>query len=166
LRKSSILICALALVWCQGVFAQKVKPRKGQVCGDPTAACRSRENFQPFDLPFDQGKNFVVAESEYFYGVVLESVKLPDFGDCEHPSFKEDERLEIQQLFEHNKVFMLNCVESASNYYPGVTDQTAFIAVYAGHTLAEANKFLRSVYALNRFPGIRPRRMRVAVNGT
>jgi hypothetical protein len=166
LRRSSILVCALSLVCCQGVFAQRVKSRKGQVCGDPTAACKSRENFQSFDLPFDQGRNLVIGESEYFYGIVLESVKLPDYGDCENPSFKEDERLEIQKLFEHNKVFMLNCMESGSNYYEGVADNMAFVAVYAGRALPEANNFLKTVNALNRFPGIRVRRMRVAVNGT
>jgi len=162
------LICALTIIiCCHGISAQKRKPlRRGSVCGDPTAACKAKTNFQEWDLPFDTGKNFVIAESVSFYGIVLESVKLKDYGDCEHPSFKEEARLEIQKLFEHNKVFAENCMESGTNYYPGVAEQTAFIGVYAGKTLAEANRFLKTVQALNKFPGIGVRRMRVAINGT
>jgi len=136
------------------------------VCGDPTATCKDLDKFQPADLPFDLGKYVTFYESAPFYGIVLKSVKLPDFGDCNSPSFKESERLEIQGLFEHNKVFMLNCVESASNYYVGVAEKTAFIAVYAGRTLTEANKFLKTVRAINKYSDVRVRKMRVAINGT
>ena len=163
--KTILLLVGLLGLLSLGVHAQK-KTRKGKVCGDPTVACKGAENFQPHDLVFDTGKNFVIFESEPFYGIVLKSVKLPDFGDCEKPSFKEAERKEIQTLFEHNKVFMLNCVESGTNYYPGVVDKTAFMAVYAGRTLAEANRFLKTVQALNKFPGVRVRKMSIAVNGT
>ena len=163
------LICALICI----LFAQLIngqqrpKPKTGgAICGNMTAACTGREGFQPWDLPFTTGKNFVIWESAPFYGIVLKSVKLPDFGDCEHPSFKEDERIEIQSLFANNKVFAQNCVESGTLYYTGVADQTAFIGVYAGRTLAEANKFLKTVEALNRFPGIKVRRMKVGFNGT
>src|SRR4029453_7738415 len=77
-------------------LAQK-KARFGRVCGDPTAPCKGRENFQTYDLPFDTGKNFVIVESERFYGIVLRSKKMtPEWGDCEHPLFGEKERLEIQ----------------------------------------------------------------------
>jgi hypothetical protein len=163
--KTTLLLIALLGLLAVGVRAQK-RTRKGKICGDPTVACKGVENFQPHDLVFDTGKNFVIFESEPFYGIVLKSVKLPDFGDCEKPSFKEVERKEIQALFEHNKVFMLNCIESGTNYYPGVADKTAFIAVYAGRTLAQANAFLKTVQALNKYPGIRVRKMSIAVNGT
>ena len=164
-----LLLCGLVCLLCsQGLSAQKRKLRHGgAVCGDPTAACSSRTDFQKYDLPFNTGKNFVIIESAPFYGIVLKSMKLTDFGDCvEHPSFKESERLEIQKLFEHNKVFTQNCIESGSNYYIGVPDQTAFIGVYAGRTLAEANRFLKTVQGLNKFPGIRVRRMKIGINGT
>jgi hypothetical protein len=124
------------------------------------------DNFQPGDLPFDQGKNFVIYESQPFYAIVLKSVKLADWGDCGNPTFKETDRASLQALFEHNKVFMQNCVESGTYYYTGVADKTALVAVYAGRTLAEANKFLKTVQALNKFPGARVRKMRVSVNGT
>lgn len=159
------VVALLLLGFAFSATAQK-KAKLGKVCGDPTAACKSRENFQAIDLPFDTGKNFVIYESEYFYGIVLKSTKLKDWGDCDNPSFAETERLPIQDMFPHNKVFALNCVDAGMNYYTGVADKIAFIGVYAGRTLTEANKFLKTVQATNKFPGIRVRRMKIGVNGT
>ncbi|HTH50735.1 MAG TPA: hypothetical protein VL501_02310 [Pyrinomonadaceae bacterium] len=167
MKRSILLFCGLVLVLCcTTAFTQKKKPRYGAICGDPTVKCKFAEGYQSYDLPFDMGKNYTIAESVQFYGIVLKSVKLKDFGDCGNPSFKEQERVEIQALFEHNKVFMQNCVESASIYYTGVPDYSAFIAVYAGKTLAEANKFLKTVQDTGKFPGIRVRKMRAEMNGT
>src|ERR1051325_469615 len=82
------------------------KAKLGKVCGNPLAMCKGRENFQAWDLPFDTGKNFVIANSEWFYGIVLRSKKMkPEWGDCEHPIFGEKERSEIQDMFPNNKVF-------------------------------------------------------------
>ena len=145
--------------------AQK-KQLKGKVCGDPTVACKSAGDFQPFDLAFNTGKSFAIFESEKFYGIVLRSVKLSDWGNCEAPSFAESERLPIQELFPHNKVFAQNCVETGTNYYSGVANQTAFIGVYAGRTLAEANLFLKTVKATGKFPGVKVRQMSIGINGT
>ena len=157
---------AVVLGFSFAASAQK-KARLGRVCGDPTAVCKGRENFQPFDLPFDTGKNFVIGESERFYGIVLRSQKMnPEWGDCEHPLFGEKERLEIQDMFRNNKVFALNCVESGFNYYTGVADHFAFIGVYAGRTQAEANKFLKTVQDTKKFAGVRIRRMQAGINGT
>lgn len=142
------------------------KQRLGRVCGNPNAACRGVKNFQAYDLPFDTGKDFVIAESVWFYGIVLKSVKLKDYGDCEHPLFAERERLEIQDLFPNNKVFTLNCVDVGGNYYKGVADQTGFIGVYAGASKVTADAFLKTVKATGRFPGVRVRRMQIGFNGT
>ena len=151
----------------QVVMGQKRKVRTGgAVCGDPTTACSSRKNFQEWDLPFNTGKNFVIVESSPFYAIVLKSVKLKDWGDCEHPTFPETERLEIQKLFDHNKVFAQNCVESGTNYYTNVPEQMALLAVYAGRSLADANRFLKQVQSLKKFPGVRVRRMKIGINGT
>lgn len=163
-----VLLFASVVVVFVSVFtvsAQK-KAKLGRVCGDPTVACKPAENFQAYDLPFDTGKNFVIAESEWFYGIVLQSKKLKNYGDCEHPTFSEKERMDIQQLFPKNKVFSLNCVESGTNYYKGVAQETAFIGLFAGRTLTAANAFLKMVLATKRFSGIRVRKMQVAVNGT
>jgi hypothetical protein len=166
-RTFNILACVAVVMLglAFSVQAQK-KTKLGKVCGDPTAVCKGRENFQAWDLPFNTGKNFVIAESEWFYGIVLKSKKLKDYGDCEHPVFSEDERLAAQGIFLSNKVFALNCVESGTNYYNGVAQQTAFIGVYAGQTKAVADAFLKTVQATKRFPGVRVRRMQVAINGT
>jgi hypothetical protein len=40
------------------------------------------------------------------------------------------------------------------------------MAVYAGLTLAEANRMLANVQASNKFPGASIRRMRAVINGT
>jgi hypothetical protein len=167
--RKKILLFSMVVVSILGfslTTAAQKKAKLGKVCGDPNAACKGRENFQAWDLPFDTGKNFVIANSEWFYGIVLKSKKMKDWGDCEHPIFGETERLEIQDKFPGRKVFALNCVESGTNYYTGVADQTAFIGVYAGRTLAEANAFLKTIQATRKFPGIRVRRMQVGINGT
>jgi hypothetical protein len=160
-------LTAALLVFCFSFISDgQKKPKAGRVCGDPTLPCKVRSNFEPNDLPFDTGKNFVIAESEYFYGLILKSKKLKDWGDCAKPSFPEAGRLSVQQMFPHNKVFALNCLDAGTNYYSGVADHTAFIGVYAGLTLAEANKFLKTVEATGKFPGIRVRRMKIGINGT
>jgi hypothetical protein len=169
MRKNIVVLffALIALVGFSVTATAQRKAKLGKVCGDPKAACKGRENFQTWDLPFDTGKNFVIANSEWFYGIVLKSKKMkPEWGDCEHPMFAEKERSEIQDMFQHNKVFTLNCVESGSNYYTGVADHIAFIGVYAGRTLAQANAFLKTVQATKKFSGIRVRRMQADINGT
>lgn len=168
MNAKTLIFFALSLVLlCSSVnvSAQK-KQAKGKVCGDPTVPCKTAEDFQPFDLAFNTGKSFAIFESEKFYGIVLRSVKLSDWGNCEAPSFAESERLPIQELFPHNKVFTQNCVETGTNYYTGVADKTAFIGVYAGRTLAEANLFLKAVKATGKFPGVKVRQMSIGINGT
>ena len=166
-RRMLVFIAGTVVLWSSFAALAQKKARLGRVCGDPTAVCKGRENFQPYDLPFDTGRNFVIAESERFYGIVLRSQKMnPEWGDCEHPLFAEKERLEIQNMFPNNKVFALNCVEAGSNYYTGVADHFAFIGVYAGRTQAEANKFLKTVQDTKKFSGVRVRRMQAGINGT
>lgn len=108
----------------------------------------------------------MIVQSRPFYGIVLKSVKLEDWGDCEKPSFQESERLEIQDIFPKNKVFTQNCVDVGTNYYTGTADKTALIGVFAGNTLREANAFLKKVLATGKFDGVRVRKMRVEINGT
>jgi hypothetical protein len=72
MKKFLNLTLAFAMLISLAVYgtAQK-KAKAGRVCGDPTVACKNRTNFQPNDLPFDTGKNFVIAESEPFYAMFL-----------------------------------------------------------------------------------------------
>lgn len=165
--RSVILLCFALAAFAATAAAQK-KAKLGKVCGDPTVTCKNAENFQLYDLPFDMGtENSAIYESEKFYGIVLRSVKLKNsWGDCEKPRYPESERLSIQELFPNNKVFAQNCVEAGTNYYTGVANQTSFIGVYAGRTLAEANKFLKKVLATGKFAGVRVRQMQIGINGT
>lgn len=163
---SAVFVLGLTLSFVGTTAWGQKKRATGQVCGDPTAKCAAAENFQAFDLPFETGANWVIVQSRPFYGIVLKSAKLPDWGDCEKPSFQEAERLEIQDLFPKNKVFTQNCVDVGTNYYTGTADKTALIGVFAGNTLREANAFLKKVLATGKFDGARGRKMRIEINGT
>ncbi|MCE7963364.1 MAG: hypothetical protein DYH05_12820 [Acidobacteria bacterium ACB1] len=160
------LFCITVVVGLCTSASGQTKRAIGQVCGDPTAKCAAAENFQPYDLAFETGADWVIVQSKPFYGIVLKSVKVPDWGDCAKPSFPESERLEIQELFPKNKVFAQNCVEPGTNYYTGTADKTALIGVFAGNTLREANAFLKKVQATGKFKNVRVRKMRIEINGT
>jgi len=144
----------------------QTKVQLGIVCGDPTARCRNRENFQPYELPFETGKNFVISRSKPFYAVILKSVKLnATQSDCDK-AISESDRAETQTLFPRNMVFVMRCWESGQNSYTNVTDGVSFMAVYAGQTLSQANAFLKKVQATGKFSGAAVRRMRAEINGT
>jgi hypothetical protein len=163
-KVSLILGCLLVLAYSFDVHAQK-KRTPGAICGDPTKACKDREGFQASDVPFSTPRHAVIFDSVPFYVIVLKSVKLGNFSGCEK-IFPEPERLSIQELFPHNKVFASRCSEPGENSYSGMEDNTGFVAVYAGMTLTEAKAFLKKVQATGQFPGIRVRRTRASVNGT
>ena len=144
----------------------QTKSQLGMICGDPTARCRTRENFLPYELPFETGKKFVIAESKPFYAVILKSVKLnADQSNCDK-AIPEGDRVNAQALFPHNMVFVMRCWESGQNSYTNVTDGVSFMAVYAGQTLVQANAFLKTIKATGKFNGATIRRMRAQINGT
>jgi hypothetical protein len=160
----SIFGLLLILVYAAEVDAQK-KKTAGTICGDPTKACKDRDSFPASDIPFSTPKNAVIFDSVPFYAIVLKSVKLGDYSGCEK-IFPESERLSIQGMFPHNKVFASRCSEPGENSYSGMAQNTGFIAVYAGRNLTEANAFLKTVQATGQFPGVRVKRTRASVNGT
>ena len=162
---SVFIVAAVTLFTFSSTFSQ-TKGQLGTVCGDPTARCRTRENFQPYELPFETGKNYVIAESRPFYAVILKSIKLnSDESNCDK-AIPETERTEAQALFPRNVVFVMRCWETGQNSYSNVANGVSFIGVYAGNTLAQANTFLKRVAATGRFRGATVRRMRVQINGT
>ena len=119
-QKNSFWITTILMIMvavASNVSAQK-KAQHGRVCGDPTVACKNREDFSQSDLPFDTGRKMVIAESEPFYAIVLKSAKLGDYSGCEK-AFPESERLAVQDLFPHNKVFTQRCSEPGESYYTG-----------------------------------------------
>jgi hypothetical protein len=148
------------------VTAAQTKAQLGIVCGDPTSRCRSRENFQPYELPFETGKKFVIVRSNLFYSIILKSVKLnADQSNCAD-AIPESDRAAAQMLFPRNMVFVMRCWESGQNSYTDVRDGVSFMAVYAGSTLSQANALLKKVQAMGKFGGATVRRMRAEINGT
>lgn len=144
----------------------QTRAQLGTVCGDPATRCRTRENFQPYELPFETGKNYVMVESKPFYAVILKSVKLnADQSNCDK-ALPESDRANAQALFPHNMVFVKRCWESGQNSYTNVANSVSFMAVYAGQTQAQANAFLKTVVATGKYQGASLRRMRAQINGT
>lgn len=144
----------LALARVSSSFAAE-----GQLCPDPARPC---PGFKPHDLSFQlpaNGKARPEARSASFYAVILRTT-----GRCR---VTEAERVEVQALFPHNKVFSMRfeCDGDVENNvtYTNVNVQYGFLAVYAGDSAAAAKELLTQVNALGRFPGANIRRMQVVL---
>ena len=164
---SVALIITATVMSCFGsrVLAQKRRPVQHlSVCGDPNLPCKTSATFEPNDLPFRVPKNAVIYDTELFYAIVLKTVGASD-QDCD-VFVPESERSETQRLFPDHKVFTSRCPEPGNLSYSNTSSKHRFMAVYAGTTLAEANRTLAAVKATGKFPGANIRRMRTAFNGT
>lgn len=146
--------------------AQKRKPpvKHLSVCGNPNVTCTSEALFEPYDLPFRLPKNAVIYDTELFYAVILKSVPSPA-ENCDN-YIPEPDRLAAQLLFPNQKVFTSRCAEPGRLSYSNTSPNAQFMAVYAGNTLADANRMLATVLATRKFPGANIRRMRAVMNGT
>lgn len=169
MKKAFLLIALFAglCIWPDVSLAQKKSRKVPRVCGNPDEACKGRAYFQPYELPVEWPENSVIAESEPFYAIILKSAKF-DYSsgaDC-NKVYSDEEIQSFQYQFPSNKVFAMKCSEPGMNYYTGVGADYVFIAVFAGKSLAEANKFLKKVQASEQFPGVKVRKMRVGTNGT
>jgi hypothetical protein len=140
-------------------------PQRSVICGNPTAHCSSADKYRPFDLPFSLPKRAVVYETQPFYAIVLQSVRMRDYDDCDH-FVPEESRLAAQALFPNNKVFASRCAIPGDVYYMDVSDKAQFMAVYAGESMTEARRVLELVRATNKYPGANIRRMRASFMGT
>lgn len=140
--------CLLILILAPDAFAQKSKI-VSRVCGDPSAACAKRAAFKSEDIPFNYVETSVVAETAEFYAVILKSVKFGDTGECEKTP--EDFNIDNYQFhFLKNKVFIARgCYQIENNYYKNVGDRVMAVAVFAGHTKAEADTFLKKLKAID-----------------
>lgn len=168
--KKAILFVALFgcfCIWPDVSLAQKKNKKIPRVCGNPDEACKGRANFLSYDLPVEWPENSVIAESETFYAIVLKSAKFDSSSGADCNKVYSDEEIQsIQYQFPNNKVFAQKCFEPGTNYYTGISYEYVFIAVFAGKTLAEANKTLKKVQATEQFPGVKVRKMKVGINGT
>lgn len=159
-----ILISSVALNAVAGQSRVSRRAKRGSVCGNPTLPCKTSASFEPNDLPFRVPANSVIFDTELFYAIILKSVAA---GDDECQTFvPESERLAAQALFPDHKVFASRCPEPGNLFYTNVRDQQRILAVYAGATLAEANRMLAAVKATGKYPGANVRRMRTGFNGT
>jgi hypothetical protein len=168
MRNKIIFLLVVGLLTVGAVFGQK-KPTQGRICGNPSVKCKTDSSmFNPSDILFEIPKNSVISESESFYAVLLKSNTVKDFfggeEDCRAVD-TEEERLATQRLFPNNKVFSQRCGYD-SLYYTGVKENTVFLAVYGGRTLAEAQTFLRTVNGTGKFKGAYIKRLQAQFNGT
>ena len=161
--KPSLLWAATSMVLLFGVAAAQRPVRTGKVCGNPSLPCKNRSNFQPYELPFDTGRNYAIADSEFFYAAIVESRKIKPDEECDRV-FTEQRRQEVQKMFPNNKVFALKCFEPGLNYYTNVADDVGFLGIYAGLTKVESTAFLKTIQS--KFPGAVLRRMQAGINGT
>jgi hypothetical protein len=147
-------------------LAQKRRPvvKHLSVCGNPNVTCKSEATFEPNDLPFRMPASAVIYDTELFYAVILKSVNAA--GDNCDVFVPESERLAAQALFPDHKVFSSRCEEPGRLSYSNTSPKARFMAVYAGATLADANRMLAAVKATGKFPGANLRRMRAVMNGT
>jgi hypothetical protein len=121
-----------------------------------------RAGFKPHELPFATPTDGV-ARAEFrsapFFAVILKT--------AERCSLTEAERRQVQALFPANRVFStrFDCPESIEEHitYTDVDPKWGFLAVYAGATQPEAERFLRKVVSMERFPGANVRRMQAVL---
>lgn len=164
MKSKFFLLIFISVVFAGVSYGQSKK--QGKVCGDPNVKCRTGEiNFESYEIPFEIPRNYIVAESEWFYAIVLKSSKPKESEDCE-TQITETERLAVQKLFPSNKVFAHKCDEPGLLYYKGVAFNTVFLAVYGGKTLAEAKKFLKIVQFSGKFEGAYIKKLQAQFNGT
>ena len=157
-------VIAAFFIFITAADAQRRNTGRLTICGNPNAACPSQATFEPHDLQFRVPRNAVIWETELFYAVILKSMNASDENCDAH--IPEAERLAAQTLFPDRKVFASRCVEPGTLYYTNTRANSRLMAVYAGRTLAEANRVLAAAKAMGKYPGANIRRMRAGFNGT
>lgn len=164
MSRTVTLAVSAFLLFASAADAQRRTAGRLTVCGNPNAACPSAATFEPHDLPFRVPRNAVIWETELFYAVILKSMNASDENCDAH--IPETERVAAQVLFPDRKVFASRCVEPGTLYYTNTRANSRMMAVYAGRTLAEANRVLAAAKAMGKYPGANVRRMRAGFNGT
>jgi len=139
-------------------------PKHASICGNPNVTCRTSVTFEPHNLPFRVPANAAIYDTELFYAVILKSMRVKN-DDCK-VFVSEAERLPAQALFPDHKVFASRCYDPGEFFYSNINQNSRIMAVYAGPTLADANKMLAAVKETGKFAGAYIRRMRTGFNGT
>ena len=117
---------------------------------------------RPHQLRFEFPKDEIARiefRSEEFFAIILKS--------AEQCGFKEQERLEVQEYFPNNKVFMdrFGCPDDIEEYitYTNVNQDYAFIAVYGGKSFNEAASLFNEMKLNQEFPGANIRKMQAVL---
>src|SRR6266404_4412766 len=116
------------------------------ICGNPMISCPTIATFQPNDLPFRVPKNAVIVDTVPFYAIILQSMSVSN-DNCD-VFIPERDRLVAQALFPDHKVFGSRCTDPENLFYLDLSSRQTrnlsethrIMAVYAGPTLAEAQK--------------------------
>jgi len=145
---------------------------RAAICGNPKISCQTIATFQPNDLPFRVPKNAVIVDTVPFYAIILQSMSVSS-DNCD-VFIPERDRLLAQALFPDHKVFSSRCADPENLFYldlssgqtRNLSETHRIMAVYAGTTIAEAQKMLAAVKATGKFSGANVRRMRTGFNGT
>jgi hypothetical protein len=166
---AALMIAALSYSTVGQSHVDRKRAKKGIVCGNPKAACKTSISFEPNDLPFRVPERSVIVDTELFYAIVLKSLPTKE-EDCD-VFVPETDRLAAQALFPDNKVFTSRCADpgmpgSGMLFYTNVNPNFRIMAVYGGTTLADAKRMLDAVKATGKYPGANIRRMRAGFNGT
>lgn len=166
---ASIVVAAPGYSTVGQSHVDRQRARKGIICGNPKASCKTSIPFEPNDLPFRVPERSVIVDTELFYAIILTSLRTKE-EDCD-VFVPEAERLATQALFPDHKVFTSRCADpgmpgSGMLFYTNVNPNSRIMAVYGGTTLAEAKRMLAAVKAAGKFPGANVRRMRTGFNGT
>lgn len=129
-----------------------------RICPDPALPCG---DFKPYEMPFrvpPSRRARAEERSAPFYAVILKTA-----ARCGIP---ESERLSAQALFPGRKVFVsrFECDGEDNITYTTIDDgRHSVLAVSAGGTRREAQRFLAGVRGAGRFPGAYLRRMQVVL---
>ena len=175
----TLLVVFIGFILCADSVAAQNKPGKGgAVCGDASKPeCTKNDSiFKPYSLVFkfspkaakDPQQYAEGEQSEYFYAVLLETVKgyKPDNG-CREIS--EAKISAAQGMFPNNKVFAYQyyCenVGEGDQFleyeFTGNNDSIHLLAVYGGANQTEAAKILNQ--AKKKYPKARIVKMRAIV---
>jgi len=162
---TALLVAAVLGSFLVNATAQRRRATThAKICGNPTLPCKTSITFEPYALPFRVPENAVIVDTELFFAVILRSMK-GDESDC-NIFIPESERLQTQPLFPDHKVFTSRCNDIDTEFFTNVNRNSRIMAVYAGTTLAEANRMLAAVRTTKKFPAANLRRMRTGLNGT
>ena len=168
-----MLAACVASNLCLRALAQRKRATThAAICGNPKVTCKTSATFQPNDLPFQVPQNSTIVDTVPFYAIILQSMAVKN-DDCA-VFIPESDRLAAQALFADRKVFSSRCTDPENLFYADVSSRNTryfsethrILAVYAGTTMADANKLLTAVQATAKYPGANIRRMRTGFNGT